>query len=132
MLPNTRARDSLHFTHSEAIRSMFSSSRRALCTEHISELLKNLAPYSLAFGTSQCAAQSNDRSASHDVTRHTNIRRTSVSTWPNRRFVASPISHIFFFGRQRWTVVHRTHCVVCRAQLYSQSAAGCTRSSGSH
>ena len=74
ILSTTRARDSLNFTHSEAIRSSSSSSRRASCTAQISELFKRAWSIQLHSRDFKMRSALNDRSTSHDVTGHTKIR----------------------------------------------------------
>ena len=90
MLSTTRAQDSLNFTHSEAIRSSSSSSRRALCTAHISELFKRTWPIQLHSRDFTIRSALNDHSASHDVAGHTKIRLIGASTLANGRLVAGP------------------------------------------
>ena len=108
MLPKTRARDSVHFTHSEAIWFTSSSSRRALCTAHISELLKRTWPIQPCIRDLIMLSAVNDRSASHDGTRHTNIRRTSLHLAERALRRRSHLKHLLS-DVKRWTVEQRTH-----------------------
>ena len=58
----------LNLTHSEASWSSSSSSRRTLCTAHISELFKRTWPIQLRSRAFTMRSALNNRCASHDVT----------------------------------------------------------------